>query len=219
MDYSGFELFEGITPQEVSSMIVCFQMHRKTYAAEELICAYGAGSREVGVLLQGSAEVRRIDSEGNRTILQRLEQGAVFGEMLAFTAPLGDSVEVISGGCEVLFMEYAHIMKRCEKACSHHSRLVQNLFGMVTKQTRQLSRRVEVLSRRSIREKLLCYFALCRTEAGSDSFELPFTLSTLAEFISTDRSAMMREIRKMREEGIVALRGRHVTMLTPETGI
>lgn len=214
MNYSGFELFQGISDQDVSSMIVCFQMHRKTFAPGELICAYGCGSQEIGVVLQGNAHVRRIDSDGNRTILERLELGAVFGEMLAFAATLGDCVEVISDGCEVLFMEYAHIMKRCEKACTHHSKLVQNLFRMVTEQTRRLSRRVEVLSRRSIREKLMCYFALCREEAGCESFTLPFTLSALADFISTDRSAMMREIRKMREESLIALQGRQVTVLS-----
>jgi CRP-like cAMP-binding protein len=70
---------------------------------------------------------------------------------------------------------------------------------------------VEVLSRRTIRDKLLRYFALQCGAAGIGSFHLPFTLSALAEYISTDRSAMMRELRKLREEGIVEISGRKVT--------
>ena len=108
-------------------------------------------------------------------------------------------------------MEYAHLMKRCERACAHHSKLVENMFQLVTEHTRRLSRRVEVLSRRSIREKLQCYFRLCRLEAGADDFTLPFTLSALADYISTDRSAMMRELKKMRDEGLVQISGRSVT--------
>ena len=111
--------------------------------------------------------------------------------------------------------EYAHIMKRCENACAHHSRLVENMFRLVAGQARQLSRRVEVLSRRSIREKLLCYFQLCRLEAGGEEFTLPFTLSALADYISADRSAMMRELKKMREEGLVAIEGRRVKLREP----
>jgi CRP-like cAMP-binding protein len=108
-------------------------------------------------------------------------------------------------------MEYDRLMGRCENACAHHSTLVRNMFHLVTEQTRRLSRRVEVLSRRSIREKLQCYFRICRLEAGTDTFPLPFTLSALADYISTDRSAMMRELKKMREAGLVSMEGRYVT--------
>ena len=65
---------------------------------------------------------------------------------------------------------------------------------------------------RSIRDKLQCYFQIRRLETGSDSFTLPFTLSALADYISTDRSAMMRELKRMREEGLVDMEGRRVTL-------
>lgn len=213
MEYSGLSIFQNITDEEVESMIQCFRMRRGRYQSGQTICAYGESSGEVGVLLQGEAELVRFDYAGTRTILERLETGGIFGEVLAFTPTLGDCVEVVSSGIsEVLFMEYSHIMKRCEKACAHHSKLVQNMFRLVADQTRRLSRRVEVLSRRSIRDKLQCYFHLCQLEAGSDTFTLPFTLSALADYISTDRSAMMRELKKLRGDGVVLIDGRTVTM-------
>ena len=213
MKYGDLEIFCDITNDEVEAMIQCFQMRRARFEAGRSICVYGEHRGEVGVLLRGRAELVRFDQEGNRTILEQLESGGIFGEELTFVPALGDCVEVVSGGdCEVLFMEYAHIMKRCEKACAHHSKLVRNMFHLVTEQVRRLSCRVEVLSRRSIREKLQCYFRLCRLDAGSDTFRLPFTLSALADYISTDRSAMMRELKKMREEGLVSIDGRNVTL-------
>lgn len=209
MEYGALSIFQNITNGEVEAMIRCFRMRRGEFASGRTICTYGESGGEVGVLLRGAAELVRFDYAGNRTILERLETGGVFGEALAFTPALGDCVEVVSaGGCEVLFMDYAHIMKRCEKACDHHSKLVQNMFSLVTEQTRRLSRRVEVLSRRSIRDKLWCYFHIRSLEERSDVFPLPFTLSALADYISTDRSAMMRELKKMREEGLIAMDGR-----------
>ena len=216
MDYGGLAIFHDITNQEVEAMIRCFQMRRARFDPGRSICAYGEGraEQEVGVVLQGAAELVRLDYAGTRTILERLEAGGVFGEALAFTPVLGDCVEVVSaGGTEVLFMGYGHLMARCEKACAHHSKLVSNMFQLLVRQARQLGRRVEVLSRRSIREKLLCYFAICAQEAGGGSFALPFTLSALADYISADRSAMMRELKKLRQEGAVAVEGRKVTLL------
>ena len=212
MDYCTLAIFQDITNGEVDAMIHCFQMRRAQYGPGQTICIYGESGGEIGVLLQGQAELVRFDYAGTRTILEQVETGGVFGEALAFTPELGDCVEVVSAaGCEVLYMEYAHIMKPCENACAHHSKLVQNMFRLVAEQARRLSRRVEVLSRRSIREKLQCYFRICRLEAGSDTFRLPFTLSALADYISTDRSAMMRELKKMREAGAVSIDGRQVT--------
>ena len=213
MDYGDLEIFHDITNDEVEAMIQCFRMRRTRFETGRTICVYGEHRGEVGVLLRGRAELVRFDQEGNRTILEQLESGGVFGEELTFVPALGDCVEVVSGGdSEVLFMSWDHVMKRCEKACAHHSKLVQNMFRLVAEQVRRLSCRVEVLSRRSIREKLQCYFRLCRLEAGSDAFQLPFTLSALADYISTDRSAMMRELKKMREEGLVVVDGRKVTL-------
>jgi len=217
MDYSRFEIFQGISQGEVEAMIHCFRMRHGRFQSGETVCAYSGEGQDVGVVVNGTAELVRFDSAGTRTILERLETGGVFGEVLAFTSSFGDCVEVVSAsGCEVLFMDYAHIMKRCEKACLHHSKLVQNMFRLVAEQAQELSRRVEVLSRRSIRDKLLCYFRLQCMAAGGDSFDLPFTLSALADYISTDRSAMMRELKKMREEGLVSMEGRRVDLLETE---
>lgn len=214
MEYSQFEIFRDIDDSQVEAMIHCFRMRRAQFEPRETICTYDGTGREVGVIVRGTAELTRFDYTGIRTILERLETGGVFGEALAFTPALGDCVDVVAAQrCEVLFMDYGHIMKRCEKACAHHSQLVQNMFRLVAEQTRRLSQRVEVLSRRSIREKLLCYFQLRSREEGADTFTLPFTLSALADYISTDRSAMMRELKKMREEGLIATEGRGVTLL------
>ena len=217
MEYGSLALFYDITDQEVEAMIQCFRMRRCRFHPGQIICTYGESAGEVGVLVSGEAELVRLDYAGNRTILERLETGGVFGESLAFTPTLGDCVEVVSAaGSEVLFMEYSHIMNRCENACAHHSKLVQNMFRLVAEQTRRLSQRVEVLSRRSIRDKLMCWFQLRRLAAGADSFTLPFTLSALADYISADRSAMMRELKRMKEEGLVEMDGRRVTLRTGE---
>ena len=110
-------------------------------------------------------------------------------------------------------MRYDQITKRCENACACHSQVVTNLFQLLSKKSLHLSRRIEVLACRSIREKLLCFFEQLADEHGSRTFPLPFSLSMLADYISTDRSAMMRELKKLKEEGVVQTENRRVTIL------
>ena len=86
------------------------------------------------------------------------------------------------------------------------------MLKLMNDKAQALSRRVDVLSRRSIREKLLCYFRQLAEQAGSEEFTLPFSLSTLADYIATDRSAMMRELKRLRTEGIIRSDGRRFTL-------
>ncbi|MEG1918248.1 MAG: Crp/Fnr family transcriptional regulator, partial [Oscillospiraceae bacterium] len=138
-----------------------------------------------------------------------------FGETIAFSGGMADSLMVVcQKECRVQFVNYEHIVKRCEKACAHHSVLVQNMLRLIAGKAQHLGERVEVLSQRSIRDKLLCYFALEIGRTTGGSFLLPFSLSHLAEYISTDRSAMMRELKRLREEGKVLVENRKITVIS-----
>ena len=146
--------------------------------------------------------------------MEELGPGSVFGRNLAFAGPAGDSLEVICRtACDVLFIDYPHILRRCENACTYHSTLVQNMLRLMADKAQALSERIDVLSRRSIREKLLCYFRQLASRGGGESFTLPFSLSVLADYIATDRSAMMRELKRLREEGLIRSEGRRFTLL------
>ena len=204
-------LFEGISQVECEEMLTCFQAVRKRFRVDDLI--YDFAGNFVGLIEQGEAVLLRIDEEGVSTVLETLAPGGVFGKTLAFAGSVGDSLEVVCRKpCEVLFLDYTHIFNRCEHACMRHSVLVQNMLRLMADKAQALSRRVDVLSRRSIREKLLCYFRQLANQAGSDTFTLPFSLSTLADYIATDRSAMMRELKHLREQGVVRSNGRQFTI-------
>ena len=207
-------LFQDISYEEYRRMLVCFQAVHRSFRPDELIYDLAEpGSDFVGIVERGSASLIRIDSEGVSTVLEELTPGGVFGRTLGFTGSGHDSLEVICRTpCEVLFIDYSHIIKRCEKACMHHSLLVQNMLRLMSDKAHDLSMRVDVLSRRSLREKLLCYFRQQAEKAGGKKFTLPFSLSVLADYIATDRSAMMRELKRLREEGVVVSDGRQFTL-------
>ena len=69
---------------------------------------------------------------------------------------------------------------------------------------------MEVLSQRTIREKLICYFMQLAAQAKASSFSLPFTMVDLADYLSIDRSAMTRELKRMKEEGLIRTEGKKI---------
>ena len=207
-------LFQGISYDEYRRMLTCFQAVQRSYRPEEMIYDFSKPNQNaVGIIERGAASLIRIDADGVATVLEELHAGGVFGKDLAFAGSREDSLEVVCRtACDVLFIDYPHILKRCENACYDHSLLVQNMLRLMADKAQSLSERVDVLSRRSIREKLLCYFRQQSEKEGANTFTLPFSLSTLADYIATDRSAMMRELKRLREEGTVSSDGRRFTL-------
>ena len=206
-------LFSGITDEQQQRMLVCFGVREESFLPEDLIYDFNDRRNIIGLIISGTARVERVDERGVRTILEHLERESVFGEMLMFDNIAGDSLTVVcEKDCRVWFIPADPLVHPCENACAHHSQMIQNMFRLVAEKASALSERVEVLSRRSIRDKLLCYFAIQAGRCGG-CFTIPFSLSTLADYISADRSAMMRELKKMREAGLVEVHGRQVCVL------
>lgn len=215
-DLNSSPLFQGIHEEDCRDMLSCFQAVRRSFRSEEVICDFSSDA--VGIMESGEAVLIRIDVEGVSTVLENLGPGSVFGRPLAFAGTEHDSLEVLScTPCGVIFIDHDQLFKRCRYACQRHNILLQNMLKLTVDKAQALSRRVDVLSRRCIREKLLCCFRQLSQQAGSKTFTLPFSLSVLAAYIAADRSAMMRELKRLREEGVVSSEGRRFTLYDPHS--
>ena len=207
-------LFDGIDEYDKKRMISCFEIQRQKFEAGQTILDFDNSHDKIGIVMSGSVSLLRIDAAGNRVVLESLSENDVFGEMFAFS---DESAYGVFAMCEkkseIAFMKYDHISKRCANACKCHTVAVENMFRVVTQKAKRLAERIEVLGNRSIRDKLMSFFTLYSQKEGSSSFVLPFSLSYLADYICADRSAMMRELRHMCDEGIVETEKRRIKLL------
>ncbi len=204
------ELFRGIAPEKIEALSRCLQMREGEFAPGERIAFYDGRTEHIGLVLEGSVLLTRAEYDGRNTVLEYLGEGSVFGEALALGARGGEVGVYAEERAKVLFLDFDHLVKRCANACQHHSLLVEKMLRLTARKIGALSSRVEVLASRSIREKLLRYFRQLALEAGSNAFELPFSMSCLADYLCTDRSAMTRELAVMKREGILTVDRRKV---------
>ena len=204
-------IFEGIENFEIQKMLKCFEARKITFKKDRTIITNIINAKMIGIILSGTANMERYDYNGNRSIIEKLEANSVFGEVFS-RLESGISV-VATTDCEVLLIDYEHIIKRCKKGCSYHSILTNNMLQLLSKKIIELNERVEVLSKRSIRDKLLSYFEMLANNNPKRTFILPFTYTDLADYLSIDRSAMMREIKNLKEEGFIKTNGKRITII------
>ena len=113
----------------------------------------------------------------------------------------------------VLFFIYDDIKEKCKNSCRFHDKFLVNLPELFLNEIIDLNMRIELLSKRSIREKLLGYFTIISTKNMSKSFRIPFSLTDLADYLSVDRSAMMRELKILKDEGFIEKSGNKIKLL------
>lgn len=200
-------LFYNISENEKNNMMSCFESHTEDFYVGEVICSFGEGSpdNQVGIIEHGEANLVYYSSAGAQTILEHLPHGSLFGQLFYFHGWADNILVVCTKDCTIRFVDYEHIVKRCSKACAGHSQLVNNLLNMMSDKTSEICEHLEILSQRSIHNKLRCFFDIQFSKNNGTSFEMPFSFSALADYLSVDRSAMMRELKYMKEKNEIVI--------------
>lgn len=205
-------IFNGISTECVDRMMNCFNPVVKSFKQGETIIELTDNLKSVCILLSGKAHLFCIDFDGNLQIIENFEKDDVFGEL--FTLPLGslDYIVEADTDCKVMFLDYDSVTRPCTNACDHHIELTQNLFLMSAKKSQELILRISFISRKTVRDKLLTYFGYMADKEHSTTFRTHLTLTDLASYLCVDRTSLMREIKKLNEEGIIESSGRKITL-------
>ena len=195
-------LFQGIAFSDFENMLSCMSARTTLYKKGEVILLSGDAINYVGLVLSGSVKVISEDIGGNTSILTELGVADVFGEVFACAGIDHSPVTVqASEDVEILFIDYKKIITVCGAACPFHNRLIENMLKLIAFKNLTLSQKIDILSKRTTREKLICFFDYQRGSAKK--FSIPYSREELAHYLCVDRSAMSNELCKMRNEGIL----------------
>ncbi len=207
------KLFSGVGEEELPAMLNCLGAVVREYPKGEYVFRAGEYMDSITVLVEGKLLIQKDDYWGNRSILNMIEVGELFGE--AYAAPdsgaLRNDVLAVEDST-VIFFDIRRVLTVCPSACKFHTLTVQNLFFAISEKNRKLVSKIEINSRRTTREKLLSYLSEQAKIHNSSTFEIPFNRQQLADFLSVDRSAMSNELCKLRDDGLISFERSHFTL-------
>lgn len=211
-------LFAGIAPDELHAMLNCLLVRQIHYPKGSIIHHRGDLIDSLGLVLSGTIDITKEDFWGNTNLISRCEPGDIFGESYAFRTgePLDVSV-LAERSADILFFNMMKMMTLCSQACNSHNRLTMNLLTLLAKRNRELNQKLEHITKRTTREKLLSYLSSEAGRLGTSAFDIPFNRQQLADYLSVDRSAMSNELGRLRDEGLITFRKNHFTVRFPSS--
>ena len=207
-------VFSDIPEKQIKSMVACMQPALCHYKKGEYIFRHGQQLNFLTVMLEGSVHIQRDDYWGNRSIINVIESGDMFGESYALAENnIVTNDAVAAEDCTVAFFEVKKLITSCSSACHFHSKVIQNLFVALSEKNIRLVQKLGHISQRTTREKLISYLSEQADIAKSGSFTIPFNRQQLADFLSVDRSAMSAELCRMRDEGLLTFHKNQFTLM------
>ena len=195
-------LFSGVAISDFTKILTCMSAKTVLYKKDAVILLSGDSIDFVGIIISGGVRIVKEDENGNVCILTELSVPDVFGEVFACAGVDRSPVTILaSEDSEILFIDYKRIITSCSAACPFHTRLIENMLKLVAAKNLALTQKIDILSKRTTREKLLAYFDAHR--GAAKKFTIAFNREELANYLCVDRSAMSGELGKMRDEGII----------------
>jgi Cyclic nucleotide-binding domain. len=198
------QLFEDIKSESIKPLLNCLNPHIKSYTKQEYILSMGDTIPGIGLVLDGTVQILKEDLEANRVIMDHITPGYMFAESFVCAGFLKSMVYAQAvTNCRIMWFDLQKIVTACSSSCEFHHQLIANLLKITAQKSIFLNTKIDILSKKTIREKTLSYLTSVSYQMAQKKFVIPFDRAQMADFLCIDRSALSRELSRMKEEGII----------------
>lgn len=205
-------LFKDITPNNKGKLLKLLETSNFTYQKGVNIAYLFKDKESIGLVLSGSLDIIRIDYNGTRTIIETIYEEEILGTSL--TSLLSNDYEIITReDTKILWLDYNVILGINDIKYTYYNQFIKNILMIALEKNTLKNERIEILTQKTIRNKLLEYFRIEALKNRSKIIYLKSTWQDLADYLAIDRCAMTRELKYLKEEGFISVKGRVITLL------
>lgn len=208
-------IFYGMNDEELRGLLECFNARVRRYEKDEMIICQGSMISNLYLILDGEVNIEKDSYWGRRIIISRLSRNDNLALSFVGSKDVESSVDAIAiKDTLVLVLSYEKCTSMCQNACTRHKVLINNLFQILSKENIELIQKIENVSQKTIRDKLLTYLSNEAQKRHSNSFDIHFNRQDLADYLNVDRSAMSFELSKLQKEGLIEYNKNHFELLS-----
>ncbi len=198
-------VFFGMSDDELKGLLECFNARIRKYEKDEMIIRQGDMISNIYLILEGGVNIEKDSYWGRRIIISRLGKNDNLALSFVGSKDVESSVDAIAvEDTLVLVLSYEKCTSMCQNACTRHKVLINNLFQILSKENIELIQKIENVSQKTIRDKLMTYLSNEAMKNHSNRFEIQFNRQDLADYLNVDRSAMSFELSKLQKEGLIS---------------
>lgn len=202
-------LFHDMSEAEINTALRKLNATARSYQKGETVLHAGEPTRRMGMVLSGGVTVESCDPWGKRTLLSRIGPGQLFAESYALLEKEPLQVDVcVSDNCRILFFNLTCL--QCAEPWA--VKMTRNLLTISARKNMTLSLRSFHTAPKTVRDRVTAYLNTEALRRSSREFDIPLDRQQLADYLNLDRTALSKELGKMRKDGLIDFRKNHFTL-------
>ena len=205
-------IFENINQKNIEKLKRILRSNTIKYSKNVNILSNVNLDDFIAIVDNGSLELIYNDYNGNKIILEELTPGEMFGSM-SYSLTSEEISCITRENTQITFIEYNQITSDDIIKTDFYILFIKNIIKILGEQITNKNERIEILTKKTTRDKLIEYFKITSQKKGTKSFKLPMSYTELSSYLSVDRSAMTREIKYLKEDGFIDTDYRKITVL------
>ena len=203
-------LFRGMSEKEISDALEGLRAVTKKYKKGATILHAGSVTKRMGLVLEGSVTIENNDVWGNRTIFSHVGKNQFFAETYGLLANEPMLVDVVANeDCNILFLSIGSLGRGFPDQESWTAKIMSNLLIISTQKNLTLSGRIFHTAPKTIRGRVMSYLNSVSIQKGMTEFDIPFDRQQMADYLNLDRTALSKELRKMKDDGLIDFHKSH----------
>lgn len=206
------ELFYGISSREKEKILGFLEANMLNFKKNMTILGSVKQENFIGIVVDGYLQITKTDYNGNRTIIEDLFEDDIFGSSISSVRNNEYSI-ITKEDSKIIIIYFDEIINN-DINYIYFNQFLKNLLKIITKKINSNNDRMEILTNKTIRNKLLAYFRIMSRKNNSRVIYLPYNYTDLADYLAIDRSAMYRELKNLKEEGLIEIKNKRITLNT-----
>ncbi len=203
--------FLDLTEKNKCKLLKLLECQTFTYKENDYINRTVANENIIGIITKGSVKITFTDQNGNTVTFEEIGENELFSTDLNLIHE--DADFICTSKTEIIIINYDYIVHNINSDKKYFNVFIKNLFQIYNEKLKRKNERIRILSRKTIRDKLLAFFQIEFNKNKSKNIYLPFNYNDLASYLSVDRSAMSRELSNLKKEGFISTKGKRITLL------
>ncbi len=204
--------FEGLTSLQKSKLINSLESHIYKFNKNDEMIPTLKDKNIICILLEGHAEIINTNYLGEEVLNEELFENSVFGTDISNIDDIECQIKALDD-CSVLIIDYNKLINIKNIEHAYYNTFIFNLLQILNSKLRNTNNRIQILTKKNIRDKLLAFFEIEYRKSRSRNVYLPSNFKHLADYLSINRSAMFRELKALKEENFIKIDGKKITLL------
>lgn len=206
-------VFTDISEFQKNKLFKLLEAHIYEFNENEEILQTIRSKNIICIVLEGSADMIEINYNGDEILIEKLEVDSVFGTAISNMNDPDCQIRSTSLKTKIVVFDYNNVINFKNTNHNYYNVFFNNLFDIIHSKLREVNDRTHILTKKTIRDKLLAYFEYEYQKTKSKFIYLPNNFKQLADFLAINRSAMFREIKSLKEENFIKVDGKRITLL------